>query len=39
MEAAVNERRSRRGEFPLVEEGEDVGRGQGPGGLELASRR
>ena len=34
-EAAVNAWRSRRRGFPLVEEGEDVGGGQGAGGLKL----
>jgi hypothetical protein len=35
-EAAVNEGRSGRGGFPLIEEGEDIGGGQGAGGLEFA---
>jgi hypothetical protein len=36
MEAAVNEGRSRRRGFPLIEKREDVGVGQGAGGLKLA---
>jgi len=35
-EATVNEGPLGRGGFPLVQEGEDVGRGEGTGGLEFA---